>query len=316
MIIAGVVAGALGGLALYASSPSVETSVPSALLVPIGFVAIAAGAALAFGGLCWAVFRPVLGGPRAAAAEFGSHRVILTTTALTVLLAVILAALAGELFPAAVSGAGRRHNLQSLPGFLSGAVSISLVFLAVVYFRFLRPGVVSLSDFGFARNRLAPRFANQVWLAHLISGLGGGLLGLFLSGSVQALMRSMGVQQTQLMDFTWVRQLRLESFGLIFFAGALLAPLAEEIFFRGIVFRSYLLAKGPLVAYLASALVFASLHLNLPALPPIVVLGLVLAWLYHATGSLVPSVLAHAFNNGVAFIVLYFVPEHLLPGGG
>ena len=34
-------------------------------------------------------------------------------------------------------------------------------------------------------------------------------------------------------------------------------------------------------------------------------LGLVLAWLYHRSGSLVPGMVAHGFNNGLAFGLLY-----------
>jgi membrane protease YdiL (CAAX protease family) len=47
-------------------------------------------------------------------------------------------------------------------------------------------------------------------------------------------------------------------------------------------------------------------HLNLPALLPIFVVGLFLAFLYHRTGSVFPGIVAHAFNNTIAFIVLYF----------
>jgi membrane protease YdiL (CAAX protease family) len=190
------------------------------------------------------------------------------------------------------------------------------VLLAVAYLRFIRPGVVQWSDFGFGRPVPGPGSARFGWLLNVVSGLSAGLVLVVLSGAVQWLMRLGGVQQTQLNDYTWVRSLPLPEFALIWTAGAVLAPLSEEIFFRGLIFGSYYRTKGPLVAYTVSAIVFALLHLNLPAVAPILVLGLGLAWLYRVTGSLTPCVIAHGCNNGLAFLVLYFAPPSLLNGGG
>jgi membrane protease YdiL (CAAX protease family) len=153
-------------------------------------------------------------------------------------------------------------------------------------------------------------------LAHLLTGIGGGILILMLSGILQALLSALGVRQTQLGDFTWIRNLSPGGFGLVLAAGALVAPFTEELFLRGIIFRGYLLAKGPVVAYGMSSALFAVLHLNLPAFLPLFVIGLVLAWLYQRTGSLVPCIVAHGVNNGMAFLVLRFAPEHLVAGTG
>jgi membrane protease YdiL (CAAX protease family) len=264
-------------------------------------VALLFGVGLALAALSVAVFRPLRSGPRAAAADFGSHRVILTTT----VFATLLGATLGTILPLLIFRLTGQRSLQNVPGFLAAATSVSGVLLGVVYVRFIRPGVLSWASFGFGHNRLAPRFGNQVWLAHLVTGLAGWLLILLLSAAVQVVLRGAGVEQTQLREYTWVAMLPPDQFSLVFFAGACLSPFAEEIYFRGVVFQSYLRAKGPLVAYLGSAFVFALLHLNLPALPPILLLGIVLAWLYRVTGSLAPCVLAHGLNNGVAFIVLY-----------
>ena len=57
-------------------------------------------------------------------------------------------------------------------------------------------------------------------------------------------------------------------------AGGILAPIAEELYFRGYVFRSYLQTRSPWVAYGATSLLFATLHLNLPALLPILSVAL------------------------------------------
>ena len=275
-------------------------------------VVILVGFALATVGLGLAVFAPVKAGRAAAGAGYGSHRVMLVTTTF----AVLLAALIGNVLSLAVVLATGQREPRSLLSFLSAALSVSLVLLAVTYLRFVRPGVVKWADFGFRRQVLGADSARFGWPLNVVSGLSAGLVLVVLSGAVQWLLRLGGVQQTQLNDYTWIRSLSLPEFALIWMAGAVLAPLSEEIFFRGLIFGSYYRTQGPLVAYPVSALVFSLLHLNLPAIAPILVLGLGLAWLYRSTGSLTPCVIAHGCNNGLAFLVLYFAPQSLLNGGG
>lgn len=307
-LIAGLLTIALGVVAQLAARSAV-VGPPADVLRLAGQVVLLAGVGLAVAGLGIAVFAPVLAGPAAAAAGFGSHRVMLAATAF----AILLAALIGSLAPLLVFAATGQRGVRNLPGFLAAAASVDLALYGVAYFRFIRPGVVSLDSFAFGQNRLAPRFWGRVWLAHLVTGIGGGLAAMMLSALIQQALRQFGVQQTQLLDFTWIRDLPPTQFGLIWIAGAVIAPLVEELFFRGLLFGAYLRTRGPLLAYALSATIFASLHLNPPAFPPIVLLGLVLAALYHRTGSLTPAVLAHAFNNGVAFLVLRYADPSIVP---
>jgi membrane protease YdiL (CAAX protease family) len=310
LIVAGVLACAVGlSLLGFGTVPGGPNTGERVATVVAGVV-ILTGFALATVGLGIAVFGPVRAGLTAAAEGYGTHRVMLATTAF----ATLLGALIGNVLPLAFILVSGQREPRSFATFLSAALSVGLVLLAVAYLRFIRPGVVKWSDFGFGRSDLAadsPRFA---WPINIVSGLGAGLALIMLSGAVQWMLRFGGVQQTQLNDYTWVRNLAPPEFALVWLAGAVLAPLSEEIFFRGLIFGSYLRRKGPLVAYAVSATVFALLHLNLPAIPPILVLGLGLAWLYRSTGSLTPCVIAHGCNNGLAFLLLYFGPPSLLSG--
>ena len=54
-----------------------------------------------------------------------------------------------------------------------------------------------------------------------------------------------------------------------------------------------------------SAVLFGAIHLNLAAIVPIVVMALGLAFLYDRSGSVVPGIVAHGFNNAVAITLLY-----------
>ena len=81
------------------------------------------------------------------------------------------------------------------------------------------------------------------------------------------------------------------------------APIAEELFFRGIVFNAWLRESGPTWAYVGSAALFAVIHFSLASLLPIFLLGLALAWIYRRTGSLLAPIAMHATVNGISVIV-------------
>ena len=81
---------------------------------------------------------------------------------------------------------------------------------------------------------------------------------------------------------------------------AVWTPLTEEIFFRGFVFAGLAPRLGIPRAIIVSALVFSAFHLSIGVLVPIFVTGILLAWLYHRTGSLWPGIAAHAGQNALA----------------
>jgi uncharacterized protein len=86
-----------------------------------------------------------------------------------------------------------------------------------------------------------------------------------------------------------------------------LAPLSEEIFFRGFMYAGLRRAMPLLIAALISSLVWGALHLgagNIGVAIQLTVFGVVLAWLYERTGSLWPPILAHTINNSIAFTLL------------
>jgi membrane protease YdiL (CAAX protease family) len=83
---------------------------------------------------------------------------------------------------------------------------------------------------------------------------------------------------------------------------AVLAPIAEEIFFRGMLFGGLRRRLSTVPAAAISALVFGALHATtgISAVPPLIIFGFVLALLYEKTGSLVPGMIAHMINNSLA----------------
>lgn len=88
-------------------------------------------------------------------------------------------------------------------------------------------------------------------------------------------------------------------------AVTIFGPLAEELVFRGLVFRLALRVWGFLPAALISALLFGLAHGEPWFLFGLVGLGLVLAYVYDRTGSLTACVVLHAVHNGVSLALMY-----------
>lgn len=82
-----------------------------------------------------------------------------------------------------------------------------------------------------------------------------------------------------------------------------LAPVLEEMLFRGVILRSFLQQYSRWQAIVSSALLFGFAHLNLYQLAVGLIVGVVLGWLYERTHSLIPCIALHgAYNSGIAFL--------------
>lgn len=82
------------------------------------------------------------------------------------------------------------------------------------------------------------------------------------------------------------------------------APICEEILFRGLIFTSLRKLRGPWPAAVITGLIFGLVHgTSAPVedLLPLAFLGFCLCVLYRLTGSLYPCIAAHAINNALAF---------------
>jgi len=99
---------------------------------------------------------------------------------------------------------------------------------------------------------------------------------------------------------------------VILVAFLLVAPVAEEIFFRGVAFNAWERERGPWVAVVGSALLFAAIHSSLFALVPIFALGVILALLYRSTRSLVATMAMHAGFNAISVILALLVRQGIL----
>ena len=82
----------------------------------------------------------------------------------------------------------------------------------------------------------------------------------------------------------------------------LLAPLVEEVVFRGAILRALLKwNQNHWLCIAISAALFGLSHFNPAQTPHAFLAGLLLGWMYYRTGSIVPGVVVHWVNNSVAY---------------
>jgi hypothetical protein len=89
----------------------------------------------------------------------------------------------------------------------------------------------------------------------------------------------------------------------VWLAMVVLVPALEEFAFRGALFGGLRRRLPTGLAMLVSALVFAALHPPAVALQ-VACLGLLLAWAYERTGSLVVPWMIHMLHNGLTLLML------------
>jgi len=99
----------------------------------------------------------------------------------------------------------------------------------------------------------------------------------------------------------------LPDYRLFAFTAVILAPIAEEIFYRG--FFQAILAKylGFNMAAIVASLIFAFAHFIPTTFVSIFVLGLILSHLLKASKSIVPGIFMHMALNSISFLALYLI---------
>ncbi|MCM1251423.1 MAG: CPBP family intramembrane metalloprotease [Clostridium sp.] len=101
-------------------------------------------------------------------------------------------------------------------------------------------------------------------------------------------------------------------FVVMLFLIGMFGPFCEEFVFRGVIFRGYKTSGSVFRAVCWSALLFGLMHLNFNQAAYAIALGIMLALLVEATGSLWSSTIAHMFFNAQQVCLMYlsnYLPE-------
>lgn len=146
--------------------------------------------------------------------------------------------------------------------------------------------VIGMALVGFAATYPVVQAAGQVaaWLGHSVSD--GDEMVQFLRGPVTSA------------DRAW-----------IVFLAVVAAPLVEEFIFRGFLYGVLKRHFGSLAAMSASALLFAAIHQNIPAIPMLALLAIGFTLAYELTGSLWTPVVMHVIFNSISVVAIFFFPE-------
>ena len=94
---------------------------------------------------------------------------------------------------------------------------------------------------------------------------------------------------------------------LLVFNAVVLAPLWEELMFRGVFFGLLRSRSGTGSALVLSSAVFAAYHLSLDALLPLFLVGLALGYIYDRTRSIYFAILFHALFNSVMLFIQWLL---------
>lgn len=122
---------------------------------------------------------------------------------------------------------------------------------------------------------------------------------------IEEMLKSMEDAATALTE----RMLNVETFGGLLvnlLVIALIPAIGEELTFRGVLQQA--LTKGcknPHIAIILTAAIFSFIHFQFYGFFPRMFLGLVLGYMFYATGSLWTSIAMHFLNNGTAVVVYY-----------
>lgn len=140
---------------------------------------------------------------------------------------------------------------------------------------------------------IAPAVVIAMWIVFsILFGLG-----------YMDLMERLGVEKVQDAVAMFQNEKDPLLLGLMAFTAVIVAPICEELVFRGYLYPVAKRFAGPWISALFTALVFSATHGSMAALLPLFLFGLVLAAIYEATGSLWAPISIHFLFNGATVVI-------------
>ncbi|HYH91493.1 MAG TPA: CPBP family intramembrane glutamic endopeptidase [Solirubrobacteraceae bacterium] len=217
------------------------------------------------------------------------------------IVAFVVATIAYLLIAAVVEAAGGTVTSGGPPGLVISATLVqdaALIVAALLFSSMWARGLTPAS-FGLRPTRLGPAI--------------GWTLLTFVAFWVLTALYISAVGEPDQQELT--RDLREEeSLAALIGYGVLLAfvaPVAEELFFRGFVFGVLREKIGAAGGAIATGVVFGLVHVAgspIETVGVLVILGVLLCVLYLQTGSLLPCIALHAINNSISFAVTKELP--------
>jgi uncharacterized protein len=197
-------------------------------------------------------------------------------------------------------------------GATQGSMPLALLAYAInfgclaggTYLLAIRPGKLTWAELG-----IAPPRWRWLWL---VVAVGVTIVLLPLRGIIGLIVQQLfggGMEGMQSrLDLLLGTELTWPRFFVTLLGAGILAPVAEELFFRGLVYTALRQRLGIAAAATISGLVFALGHIDsLGVVAASFVMGIAIALAYEYTRSLWVAIAIHAFNNTLATVVLYLM---------
>lgn len=205
-----------------------------------------------------------------------------------------------------LAGALGLRDQTLIVGMILGGLVYGL-FVVATYLVIVRRGRGSWREIGFRAPPLLPvlllplMFVGQMATLVTINLILRAFIGEFENPQVAALTDPGG--------FSW------SNFAAVFLVGAVIAPIVEELIFRGLIYQWLRARSNVVVAVLVSAAIFSGAHVIPVLLPALFGVGVVLALAYEWSRSLWVTIALHFFQNALAISVFFFVQANpqLLP---
>lgn len=182
-----------------------------------------------------------------------------------------------------------------------------ILLLPIVVLSFIKQKKWKWSDFGFTKKNV---------FKSIIPAIGGYLiyLGITLMITLVVLyggIKIPGYQISQpVLPLFGTSNLSLMIAGIIII---FIAPFIEEIFFRGFVLQGLVNGTNKYFGAIATAIIFAVIHLQFGSFLPIFILGLILSVLFIRSKSIWPCLWFHVINNVVAFVIELLILKGVIP---
>jgi hypothetical protein len=188
-------------------------------------------------------------------------------------------------------------------------VAIGFVVLRLVPLQEMLPLLGAFFAIGFLAVVVA--VAPLGWAAIPALGLRGANWKYIVFGALGTMALSVAVSQVgpqpegMKQVFEIVRDLHQLALSLLLLA--VLAPLVEELVFRGLLYGWLAGRWGGNVGWIVSSLAFAAAHTEPAHIILVFPLGLLFGWLRKRTDSLLPSLVAHIANNSLALVAAAYL---------
>lgn len=240
------------------------------------------------------------------AAQPGPIRWTLRDLIMTGLLAVALTAalLLAILLPSALGVTTIRDLLLSRPLAISMGVGglVYLIGIIATYVIIVRRERGSWREIGFRAPPILALlltpviFVVQMLLLAIANVILQSIIGPFENPQIDALTDRAG--------FSWL------NFAAVFIVGAIIAPIAEEMLFRGLLYQWLRNHTGAVAAILLSGAIFSVVHFIPVLFLPLFVVGVVLAAVFELTRSLWITITLHFFQNALGICVIFLLQAY------